>query len=229
MKLEQLKTNWPAARHWLGCALAGLVLALWPSYDSFRLWGESYNLGFLIPAGGFQVIGASSRTPVETWQIVGKGPLLIAAALWCCLFHFGTRVRKWALKESSWRGAATQAFVTMSLALLVLGVLFWSLSITQVWLFHSNDPRILLRNFTQAINWFPWLWMSAGVAAGLFVLWDGRNRPVAYKTFHLSFSLGVVIAVTIVAQPRLNRIMDLYSLVVDSAQQDLNRHALHQP
>ncbi|MEQ2010390.1 MAG: hypothetical protein ABMA26_26690 [Limisphaerales bacterium] len=229
MNAAHLKAKWPLARHWAACGVAGLTLALWPSYGESKLWGESYNLGFLIPAGGFQVIRASARTPVETWQIVGKGPLLIAAVFWCCLFHFGTKVREWALKESSWRGAATNAVVTLSLALLVLGVMYWSLSMTQVWLLHSDNPRLVLRNFTLAMNWFPWLWMFAGVAAGLFVLWDGRNRPIAHKAFHLSLSLGVVIAVTIVAQPRLNQIMDLYGLVVDSAQRDLSRHALHQP
>ena len=229
MNHEQLKANWLAARHWFACALAGLLLAVWPRYDSFHVWGESYELGFLLPMGSFQIIGTGPWEPVDTWRITGDSGIALAALCWGALLHLGSKLRTWALKESSWRGAATQAGVTLSLTLLVLGVSCWSVCRTQNWLLHSDNPQTLLRNLTLAIKWFPWLWMAAGVAAGLFVLWDGHDRPIAHKAFHFSFSLGVVIAVTIVAQPRLNQIMDLYGLVVDAAKRDLVRHTLQQP
>jgi len=226
MNQEQLTAKWPAARHWLGCALAGLVLALWPSYDSFRLWGESYNLGFLIPAGGFQVIGASSRTPVETWQIVGKGPLLIAAVFWCCLFHFGTKVRKWALKESSWCGAATQAGVALSSALMLLGVVYWSFPMAQEWLLNANDPARREQNYRVAVAWLPVMWMSAGLGVGLFVLWDGRKRPDSLKVFHGLLALSAVAFVTIVAQPHLNHAVNFFDVVANSARQELTEQTV---
>jgi hypothetical protein len=229
MSQAQLKAMWPVARHWFACVLVGLLLALWPRYDSFHLWGDSYDLGFLMTMGNLQIIGPGPWEPANAWRVSGGSGILFAAVCWGLLLHFGIKARKRARSDTSWRGAAAQAVIATLLVSIVLVLAYWSFLMAQEWILDSNRPAIRERNYSLAVKWFPWIWMAAGLSAGLFVIWDARKLTNSLKVFHCLLALALVSIVTIVEQPRLNRAVDFFGVVADSAHVELKKTPTRSP